>query len=248
MKKSTTVFLLSAVAICIALILCSCASAISQPASDALTAVQKGAVYKYDLSGTVNGVAFDGVGVIPFAQSYSMSIVSKVNVDLLTVTSCGRDFSVESAVKLGWFQSQKGYTYNYIPDDTIENKGSCLVRMGTYNRDKGQNSWGIIDFETPETILPAVNYCNGITSSTNGVSICQSKIGLIQRLVFTVPVQTAKNSINPNCQMTSKDGLSWEYVLPAGECVLEFQEVAAPHRRHRHTTIAYTDILIRGNQ
>lgn len=225
-----------------------CQTPLSGPAQDALTRVSSGAVYKYDITGSVNGSAFDGVGVIPYSADYKMDIVSKVEVDLLTVTSCHRDFSVESAIKLGWFQSKKGYSYDYNPSIGIENSGSCLVRIGAYNRDKGQNAWGIIDFETPEATLPATNYCNGASIKANGVSICQSKTGLIQRIVFDVPVTTAQVSLDSKCHMTSKDQMTWEYQLPAGECVIAFRELAAPNRIHRHTTVAYTDVLIRGNQ
>lgn len=230
------------------LLTAGCMTGPSQPASDALSAAQKGAVYKYDMTGTVNGTPFDGIGVIPYADKYQIQLVSRVDVDLLTITSCHRDFAAESVIDVNWFHSKRGYNYAYEPSAGIENSGSCLVRIGTYNRDKGQNSWGIIDFETPESTLPATNYCNGSTQQTNGVSICQSKVGLVQRITFDVPVRTAASALEPKCHFISQDQKTWEYELPAGECVISFHEIDPPYRTHRHSTIAYTDILIRGNQ
>lgn len=220
--------------------------------ADLQTAVEstpqnQSADFRYDLYGTVNGAAFNGVGVVPFSKTYSMNIISKVDVDLLRITSCHRDFSAESAIKLGWFDSKRGYNYVFNPSAGIEDVGSCLVRIGAYNKDKGQNAWGILDFESPDRTFPAQNLCDGKAAGSNGVSICQSKAGLIEKIVFPLPaIQSAK--VDPKCVMKKPaDGMTWEYVLQPGECVMEFMELAAPNRLHRHTTIGYSDIEIRGN-
>lgn len=201
-------------------------------------------IFKYDLKGTVNGVPFDGSGVIPWSDVYNFKIISRVDVDLFTVSSCHRDFSVESAISIGWFQKKRGYEYEYRPADGIENSGSCLVRIGAYNRDKGASAWGIVDFETKEANLPAQNVCNGNSAQTNGVSVCQSRAGLIQRLVFPVAVHHSDN-IEARCNLKSTDGKTWEYLMPQGECVIAFKELNGS-KIHRHTTVGYTDILIRG--
>lgn len=206
-----------------------------------------GVVYLYDLKGTVNGSAFDGVGVIPYAQVYDIKIESQVDVDLLEINSCGRNFHQESAITSGWFKPRRAFEYVYQPDPTIENYGSCLVRFRAYNKAQGQNAWGIVDFETPDASLPSQMFCNGSTSQTNGVSICQSKAGVIQKITFPVAVKQALATLDPQCKMTSTDGISWEYAMPIGECVMAFVEAGGSHRFHRHTTVAYTDYQIRGN-
>jgi hypothetical protein len=206
-----------------------------------------GVVYLYDLKGTVNGTAFDGVGVVPYSQTYDIKIESKVDVDLLEINSCGRNFHQESAITSGWFKPRRAFEYVYQPDPTIENYGSCLVRFRAYNKAQGQNAWGIVDFETPDAALPAAVFCNGSTRKSNGVSICQSKAGVIQKISFQVAVRQAPAALDPRCRMTSVDGMSWEYAMPSGECVMAFMEVGGTHRVHRHTTVAYTDYQIRGN-
>lgn len=205
-------------------------------------------VMKYDLHGTVNGVDFDGVGVIPHADNYVMRIESNDNVDMFTVTSCARDFSVESAIKQGWFSSNKGYEYDYIPSSPAEHGGSCIVRLGAYNQGKnGVQAWGLLDFEGPDATLPATNFCNGSQTKTNGVTVCQSRAGLIQVMTFPSPVRVANNDLDPKCQLKVPiDGLTWQYTLAKGECVIAFMEIASPHRVHRLTTVGYTDIMIRG--
>ncbi len=214
--------------------------------SSVVQALKSDDVYKYDISGEVNGKPFDGVGVIPYSDNYNMKIISKVNVDMLTITSCHRDISVESAIQLGWFDNGRGYTYQFEPGP-LENQGSCLVKFGAYNKStQGQNSWGILDFETPEATLPATNVCNGIVSQTNGVSICQSKAGLIQSLVFPVPVKVAKDKMQVGCEIASTDNVAWEYSISKGECVWAFVEMGGTHRLHRATSVGYSQIQIRG--
>ena len=208
---------------------------------------QTNVVYMYDLKGTVNNTAFDGVGVIPYAGVYDMKIESKVDVDLLEINSCGRNFHQESAIVAGWFKPRRAYEYIFQPDPAIENYGTCLVRFRAYNKAQGQNAWAIIDFETPDAALPAAIFCNGENSQSNGVSICQSKAGVIQRVSFDVKVKQASANLDPRCRMTSVDGHVWEYSMPTGECVSVFMEVGGQHRLHRHTTVAYTDYQIRGN-
>jgi len=217
-----------------------CSSSQAQPTTTPMP------VFKYDLRGTVNGTSFDGVGVIPYSSVYTFRVESRVDVDLLSITSCHRDFSVESAINVGWFKSKRGYEYKFVPSEGIENIGSCLVRLAALNKSDGLNAWGIVDFETPGETLPATSYCNGRQDKTGGVSICQTRAGLTQRLVFEVPVKTS--SYSAKCSMKSVDAKTWEYELSAGECVIAFQEIGGAKRIHRHTTVAFTDILVRGAQ
>lgn len=205
------------------------------------------AVYMYDMTGAVNGTVFNGVGVIPYAPSYEMEVSSLVNIDLITISSCHRDFHQESAIQTNWLQPKRSFKYVYKPTQGIENDGSCLVRMGAYTKTGGQAAWAVLDFQTPDATLPALNMCNGETQRSAGVSICQSRAGLIQRMAFSNPVEISQKA-DPRCRMNPVDEryTIWEAPLAAGECVIIFGEIAKPHRQHRHTTVSYTDIIIRG--
>lgn len=212
-----------------------------------LMSAQSSIVYQYDLSGKINGQSFSGVGVIPFAKLYDMRIESEDSVDLLTVTSCHRDFSAQAVIKQGWFNSKKGYDYVFSPAPGLEDSGSCLVRIGVYSSSVGgQSGWAVLDFENPDTTLPAENICNGSDVKVRGVSMCQSKAGLLQVLKFDVPVEVAVDKLEPRCAgQMSVDGSTWNYYMAQGECVLQFREISPPRRKHRHTTVGYNQTFIR---
>lgn len=201
-------------------------------------------IYKYDISGTINGAPFNGVGVVPFASSYDVKIISPVNVDMLTITTCNRDVAIQGAISVGWFAANGGYDYQYNPDP-VENHGSCLLKLGAYNKAKGQNAWGIVDFETPDATLPAINICNGAIEHDNGVSICQARDGLKEEIVFQAPVMVDTKALPAQCVPTTKDNLVWDYTMPLGECVVAFMEKIPPYAIHRHDEVGYNEVLIR---
>lgn len=201
--------------------------------------------FKYDLHGDVNGIPFNGVGVIPRAESYKINIKSDADMDLLTVTSCHRDESFQGSKPQWWEQPKRSFTYVYTPSKGIEDEGSCLVRLGSYNKSGDPNAWGLLDFESPEATLPATQKCNGLTEKAKGASICQSRSGLIQDITFDGPVLVS-DLADQKCKGTSKDKLTWEYVVPEGECVVDYMEIAKPHRIHRHSSVGFKQIQIRG--
>lgn len=214
------------------------------------SALTSGTVYQYDLSVKVNNQQFVGVGVVPTAQSYELKIESQDSVDLVTVTTCHRDFSAQAVISQGWFKQKKGYSYTFVPALGLEDRGSCLLRVGMYSKDVGgQTGWAILDFDNGDTSLPAQNICNGSSSTTKGTSICQSKAGLIQILRFDVPVEVATDKLESKCigQMSMDSG-SWTYQIGSGECVIEFREIGGTHRKHRHTTVGYSQTYIRTGQ
>lgn len=207
-------------------------------------------VYKYDMLGSINDTPFDGVGVIPLSKQYVLKVESRENVDLLTINSCHRNYSAESAIQQGWFKKKRGYQYTYNPAPGIEDKGSCTLRFGSYNKSpNGQIAWGLVDFETPEAVLWANNFCDGNATQTHGVSVCQSKEGLIQKITFAVPVQLMMDLLPERCKIpVPADGLVWEYYMPRGECVYAFRQIGGTKAIHRHTTVGYNQIFIRGDQ
>lgn len=206
------------------------------------------AQYKFDLSGDVNGTPFQGVGVIPLnaANNYTLTINSAVSVDMITIESCHRSWSDQDMpIEVGnWFKPNHGFTFTFNLADGIENLGTCLWRIGAYNKSGQPQAWAILDFITPESTLPAINHCDGDQGPTRGVSICQSKAGLDEMLEFSVPVELATVT-DPQCApKTPKDGKHWFYVLPNKNCVVYFQEIAPPHRIHRHTFFGYSAIQL----
>jgi hypothetical protein len=236
-----TILLLTA--IFIALTLAGCTSP-----QGSIPSVIQPQVNKYDMHGTINGYEFAGVGIVPAASQYDMRIESDADINLLTVQTCHRNFSVEDAIKTGWFESNRGFNYVWRPAAGIEDEFSCIIRIGSYNKSVGgQNAWAIVDICDKTVSLPAMNYCDGSQGQSHGCSVCQTHVGLIERLGFDAPVIIDSSAITAACPGSlSQDGKVFEYQMGLGECVYRFAEKASPHRKHRHTTEGYNNILYRG--
>lgn len=206
------------------------------------------AVNKFDMYGTINGEAFNGVGVIPAATSYDMVISSRSDINMLTVQTCHRNFLADDVITQGWIKKNKTYEYKWTPAPGIEDDGSCIIRIGSYNKSVGgTNAWAVIDIQTPDMTLPAMNECDGVQTQTQGVSMCQTLKGLIERLTFAVPVKIDTAAIPAGCAGTlSANGMVWEYQMGQGECVVIFDTIEAPHVMHRHTTEGYNNVIYRG--
>jgi hypothetical protein len=204
------------------------------------------AFYKRDMKITVNGASAEGVIVAPSSDHYDLEIVAKGKLDLFTLASCHREITQEDAGEGGIFGDAKKIKLTFRPVNGIENTSACPVELGGYEKDLGRHSWGFIDFRSPELTLPAKLKCNGVGQETVGVSVCQSRNGLIEQIVFKAPVRVAKQP-DSNCpQLSSSDGgVTFEYKMPLKQCVYVFGDQTGA--LHRLTTLGYEKILVRGN-
>lgn len=190
--------------------------------------------YKRDMQITVNGKSWNGVAVAPLSDKYDVVVKTPGRMDLFTFTSCHREFTQRDA--------GNEIKFTYYPTVGIEDVGSCVVRMGAYEKKRGRHAWGLIDFETKGYTAQADVACNGSLSNANGVTVCQSYAGLKQRIRFKYPM---KISPSEGCRMlTPVDELNFDYEIVKGECVYEFFEPSFS-RRFRLTTVGYEQILIR---
>jgi len=201
--------------------------------------------YKRDMVLKVNGFVGEGTLVVPKSEEYKMEVNAKGVLDMFTLESCHRETSKEDAGEPGLFGNKKKVVIDYRPVAGLEDTGSCPVFFGGYERKAGRHSWGVLDFETDKEKLPAVVRCNGSEYNSRGVTICQSKAGLLQEIIFPVAVEAS--SLDECKMQPSKDGQTFRYEMPRKECVFNFMEKAAPHREHRLTTFGYESILIRDN-
>jgi hypothetical protein len=235
--------------ICLAVFAAGLSSCALTPQVASITANAPQNKFKYDLSGDVNGYQFQGVGVIPLNpdNEYTLNVNSQTSVDMITITTCHRDWSDQDMpIEVGkWFKPNHGFTFKFNLTHGIEDVGTCLLRIGAYNKEGNPQAWAVIDFITEDSSLPAYNKCDGDQGATHGVSMCQSKAGLDEEIDFDVPVEIA-DSTSPACKpKIPKDGKHWIYVLPNQECVVYFMESAAPHRFHRHTFFGYSSIQLK---
>jgi len=183
-------------------------------------------------------------------------------LDLFTFTSCHREITQEDAGYkgkfLGFGRDSKMAKLEYIPVDGIENTGSCPIEFGGYEKKRGRHSWGFLITEHKGSTLPSVVKCNGRETQYRGVSGCQSRHGLIQRIEFPKPVvfQIPKKYTDSTsdyvkgglCQykdLRMLDSKIIEYRMPKGECMFYIQEVADPGRISEHYDWGYTKIMIK---
>jgi hypothetical protein len=205
--------------------------------------------YKRDMILEVNGVKGEGVVVAPLSSSIPFYVVARGDLDLFTFTSCHREETAENAGNVtesqgSWIfkrtiTKKREVKLTFSPTE-IENVGGCPILLGGYEQEKGRHSWGFVDFETPDAALPASVSCNGVTTKSKGVSICQARAGLIQSIRFASQVKVSPDA---GCEIGATESDYFEFSIPKGQCVFAFMESTG--RIHRLTTLGYEQILIR---
>ena len=203
--------------------------------------------YRKDLPFCVAGVqCHEGVAVLPRMSSYEIEIAPKgdANIDLLLVTSCHREESFEKTSS-GWFifAKKNKFKYFYTPVPGIEDDGLCSLRVNTYEKALGRHSWSVIRFEHPKYRLPAQLTCNGSVSQVGGVSICQSKAGLVERIKFSEPVMVVGDA---ECPPMKRVGDSYEFESKIGECGYTFR--TSDGRIHDMLSVGYEGVLVRSEE
>ena len=196
---------------------------------------------------TIDGVTAEGVLVVPQKDVSKMIIVAQGDLDLFTFQTCHREEIAEDAGNVverrGLFRrkivKKREIELEYRPN-FIEKSGGCPVYVGGFEQEKGRHSWGIVDFETSDSTLPADVFCNGEGKKSKGVAICQSRVGLIQAIKFSSPVKVKHT---PACDIGVSEGTYFEFPIVKGQCVYAFYN---PDKKiHRLTTIGYEQIPIR---
>jgi hypothetical protein len=204
--------------------------------------LDRATIYPRDMVIVADGVRYDGVAVLPRKESYALEIHAKGSLDLLTMTSCHREESREKAGKSGWFGDKKRVEMTYTPAKGLEDQAACPLQFGGYEISKGRHSWAFIDFQDNENKLPATLSCNGWKSSAQGVSVCQAREGLTQRIEFLGPTKVYTTQ---GCDVfPQKLGQAFTFPLVVGECIYLFKEVAGS-RTHRLTTLGYQSVIVR---
>ena len=204
-------------------------------------------VYKRDMSVTVDGVTSEGVLVVPYKDSHKFHIVAQGDLDLFTFTTCHREEVAEDASNVsetrGLFkrkiEKKREIKLDYKPT-LIENTGACPVQLGGYEQKGGRHSWGFVDFESPSAKLQAKVYCNGQEIKANGVSVCQSRMGLLQAIEFEEEVYVAPTK---ECDFGIEKAKFFKFPIKKGQCVYAF--MTKTFEIHRLTTLGYELVPIR---
>lgn len=220
-----------------ALMLCGC-SALERSG----VSIGGDAFPKRDVQLEFEGQRFTGVAVLPARDAYTITMEFPGELNLFTFGDCHMDHSEEDAGSGEWLRKKNKITYKYAPRFPKEGE-YCPVIIGGYEAStEARNAWGFIDFESRKETLPAHLECNGGVIEANGVSVCQAKAGLWQRVTFPVEVDISPDEACPMAK--SDDSKTFKFKIAKGFCVYAFVSKDGK-QRHRLSTLGYDKILIR---
>lgn len=202
--------------------------------------------YKNDMCFKYDKKEFCGVGLLPAKDDYEIKVKSYGKLNFFSLTTCHREDTTENPDD-GIFRVNGNTKIKFKPE--IEKEKACPMYVAAYNMD-AKHAWGIIAFENPRFKLKAKLECNGDVVKNNGVSICQSRQGLIQRITFNEEVVMGKPIAGPEdrnkpCnELPTSDNKVFEFELSNRECRYVF---LGKESKELHTlyTIGYEDIVIR---
>lgn len=195
---------------------------------------------------TYQEITMCGVGVLPNDESYDLDVEHSSKLNFFAMNTCHREVTTENPDR-GFRKKNGNYSLNYKP--TLEKGKACPLYLAAYNK-KGRHGWGTFAFESPKYALPAVMECNGDEINFQGVSICQSRYGTIQRIEFpeevlpAEPVDGPAQRKNPCPKLATKDNKVFEFIMPRRECFYGFIGKESL-KEHKLYTVGYEEVIVR---
>jgi hypothetical protein len=184
-------------------------------------------VYRKNLVFEINDVKARGLYVSAKRPQYNLRIFLPEKPDLVMISSCHRHEIFE--------QPGKELSYTYRPVKGLEE--NCILEITALAEDQ-HNLWGLIEFVHDES-LSAIVGCNGNSDITQGVSLCQSRAGLIQTISFTTEVYSFHTDDCP--EMKPKHGKQFVYAIGLDKCTYSFSN---GKQRHTLTTFGYNGVYL----
>lgn len=164
--------------------------------------------YKRDIRVEVNDEWHSGAFTVSKQVSYKLKIKAADDNDIVLLRTCARE----------QYSEDEGGTWKvtYTPIDPEERSPACPLRI--YSLDaKGKNAFGFMVLQDPEKFkLPVYTRCNGRHTFQTGVSVCQTKEGLLQALVFSEDVVIEPSA--PHCDFKQSTGREFVFGTPNREC------------------------------
>lgn len=199
--------------------------------------------YRRDIKIQVNEETFIGYGIPKKADSYKIKLIAHGKIDEVVFTTCHRVRTFLNKKK-GFFRKKNTFEYVYKPVKGIEDRPGCYLEIGTRDIKIGKHGFGTLDFHTGET-LNAELRCDGVLHpKKTGASICESREGLLQEIIFKEEVKYSVDEASCGYFMTD-DNKSFQYLSPVGECIVNF--MSRDRQVHRHSIFGYNDILLRSD-
>lgn len=202
--------------------------------------------YRHDICFKEEKTKFCGVGILPYKDKYKIKVMSYGQLDFFAMATCHREDTTERPDK-GIFKKDGNTKIEYIP--TIEKDKTCPLYVSAYNKN-ARHAWGMIAFKNPRFKLMSTVHCNGEIAEHEGVSICQSRYDLIQKIVFNEEVKISKGVSGPSqrkedCpELKRIDEKTFEFRIPNRECRYAFIGIES-RKIHTLYTIGYEEIIVR---
>ncbi len=187
-------------------------------------------LYKKEVEMSINEHKAKGVQVELKKPSYKFIFELPEKPSVVKITTCHREDTFRDV--------GKRLEYVYQPVHGLEDVGYCPLEIGAFDVE-GAHTWGMVDFQDDETLLATIG-CNGQTFRYLGVSICQSRYGLIQTIKFEDPVKVFFNE--PCDKPETKDQRVFMIEAVRDKCVYLF---ASAEKNHRLTMFGYDEVYIK---
>lgn len=180
---------------------------------------------------------FTGMGVVKKSNKYKIKVYPPGKADRILLQSCHREIIVEDK-KESWFSS--GVEFKFSVSKDMETKKACPIDIEINEKKRGRHGWASIIIQSSRENLPAVVKCDGKITSFNGTSVCQSRAGLVQQIIFSRPVLAIKK---PGCELDEpQDKMKWEYLMPPGNCAVFFVDAMDERNIHQQIMFGYDRI------
>jgi len=195
-------------------------------------------------------ITFCGVGVLPYMDHYKLTVPGGKKVAMFTIRSCHEEATTENPSK-GLRKYKDFIDIEYTP--TVERGEACPMYLSMYKKNQ-KYSTALVVFEHPDYQLDATLYCNGFVSQQHGVSICQSREGLLQRIDFDEPVaigdpvngpaDRSKDHLNcPKLPLTKDKKSTGLFLQPNRECIYPIIGLKSG-KIHQFYTVGYENIIL----
>jgi uncharacterized protein YceK len=206
------------------------------------TAIDPLKKYKLDLFMKNKEYSATGMMVLPKKDLYSIIFESEGKMDYFTFKTCSRETVIIDGRRL---LNRKEVQINYRPNE-IEKSMMCAAQVYAVSKDMTTMS-GYIDFENDVDKASAILTCGEDTQKTYGTSVCQGRIGLIERIDFedemiVSPDEGCKNIRSEN---GTWQGKGFTINIERDYCIFVFMQKNPPHNTHKLTTFGYDEILNR---
>lgn len=177
--------------------------------------------YRAELDIELGGYTYDGFAVTKMGSSEALEfkIRAPITLNRVEISTCSRHEVIRNTAK-GWFDKVKStMTYSYQPT-AAERSGNCPLFIQAFN-DHVQKAWGMIAFRNDQT-LPAHMDCNGRGWEFSGISICGTKAGLEEQVVFKTRVDF---EAQPSCKIETSDNITFNVrTVGVGWCKATFSD------------------------